>query len=78
MKQYCRYCIHCQTGNGNWCEAKKQEFSDAYFRRVNQCKLFEFCEIDAFGENPNPYKPREPYRKSEKGQREEMENYSLF
>ena len=77
MKQYCRYCIHCCTGNGNWCEAKKKSFSDAYFKRVNHCKLFEFCEIDAFAKNPNPYKPRDTYRK--RTQKEEpMENYSLF
>lgn len=59
MKQYCRYCIHCCTGNGNWCEAKEKEYSTAYFKRVNNCKLFEFCEMDAFAENPNPYRPRE-------------------
>lgn len=65
MKQYCRYCIHCYTGNGNWCGAKKKEYSTAYFKSVNNCKLFEFCEMDAFAENPNPYRPREKYKKQE-------------
>ena len=65
MKQYCRYCIHCCTGNGNWCEAKEKEYSTAYFKSVNNCKLFEFCEIDAFAENPNPYRPRDKYKKHE-------------
>ena len=63
MKQYCRYCIHCYTGNGNWCDAKEKEYSDSYFKSVNNCKQFEFCEIDAFFENEKPYKPREEYRK---------------
>ena len=76
MKQYCRYCVHCHTGNGNWCDAKEREFSDAYFKRLNNCKLFDFCEIDAFMENPNPYKPRSPYKKYERG--EQTENFSLF
>lgn len=58
MKQYCRYCIHCHTGNGNWCDVKQRSYSDSYFKALNNCKLFEFCEIDAFAENPNPYKPR--------------------
>ena len=76
MKQYCRYCIHCCTGNGNWCEAKEKEYSTAYFKSVNNCKLFEFCEEDAFMENPNPYRPREPYRKREPSV--ELDNLSLF
>jgi hypothetical protein len=76
VKQYCRYCIHCHTGNGNWCDAKEQEFSNAYFKRVNNCKLFDFCEIDAFMENPNPYRPREPYKHNEHS--DMPENLSLF
>ena len=77
MKQYFRYCIHCQIGNGYWCDAKEHEYSPSYFRSVNHCRLFEFCEMDAFAENPNPYKPRSTYRK--RTQKEEpMENYSLF
>ena len=68
MKQYCRYCVHCHTGNGNWCDKKEREYSDSYFKRANNCKDFVFCEIDAFMENPNPYKPREAYKKHEKAE----------
>lgn len=75
-KQYCRYCIHCYTGNGYWCDAKKRLYSPATFKSPNNCKLFEFCEIDAFAENPNPYRPRQPYRHYEKVS--EAENLSLF
>ena len=32
--------------------------SDGYAKRPNNCKKFDFLEIDAFGENPNPYRPR--------------------
>ena len=76
MKQYCRYCIHCHTGNGNWCDAKEREYSDSYFKIVNNCKLFDFCEIDAFLENQKPYRPREEYRKHDKT--EPIETISMF
>lgn len=77
MKQYCRYCIHCHTGNGNWCDAKEKEYSDSYFKSVNNCKLFDFCEIDAFMENPNPYRPREnKYKRST--EKQDYENFTLW
>lgn len=61
MKQYCRYCAHLYTGNGTWCSEHKKEMSDTTAKRINKCKDFAFCEIDAFFENPNPYRPRKPY-----------------
>ena len=56
MKHYCRYCIHCiaQDETEAVCEElsimiKKTSVRDA-------CKLFDFCEVDAFyicrSENP--------------------------
>jgi hypothetical protein len=65
MKQYCRYCIHLAYGNGTWCEVHEKEMADSTAKRVNTCKDFEFCEIDAFGENLDGYHPREAYRKHE-------------
>ncbi len=59
MKQYCRYCIHLSTGNGTWCEEKKKTMDDSAAKRVNKCKSFSFCEIDAFDGNAK-YKPRQP------------------
>ena len=62
MKQYCRYCAHLAYGNGTWCSEHKKEMSDSTAKRVNHCKDFAFCEIDAFCENLAGYHPREPYR----------------
>ena len=62
MKQYCRYCAYLATGNGTWCAAHEREMSDSAAKRLNRCKDFDFNEIDAFFGNPNPYRPREPYR----------------
>ena len=63
MTQYCRYCINLAAGNGTWCSKHEKEMSDSTAKRVNHCKDFDFCEIDAFGENLAGYHPREPYRK---------------
>lgn len=57
MKQYCRYCINLAYGNGTWCEAKKKDLSEAEIRRVNYCKDFDFCELDAIT-GVTIYKPR--------------------
>ena len=62
MKQYCRYCAHLACGNGTWCSKRNKEMSDSAAKRVNHCKDFDFCEIDAFCENLAGYHPREPYR----------------
>ena len=61
MKQYCRYCAHLAYGNGTWCSKHKKEMSDNTAKRVNHCKDFDFCEIDAFCENLAGYHPRESY-----------------
>lgn len=57
MNQYCRYCNHMCCGNGNYCAVHKRTFSEAYIKTINNCKDFEFNEIDALGET-NGYKPR--------------------
>lgn len=62
MKQYCRYCINLAAGNGTYCEAHETDMSDSAAKRLNHCKDFDFCEIDAFAENLAGYHPREPYR----------------
>ena len=60
MAQYCRYCQHFVTGNGNYCEERNIEPSDEYAKHTNHCKSFELNPIDAYGENQNGYQPREP------------------
>lgn len=57
MKQYCRYCAYLVTGNGTYCEKRQKELSDSYAKHINNCKDFEFCEIDAYCETSG-YKPR--------------------
>lgn len=57
MKQYCRYCSYCCYGDVAYCEKQKKTMSDEKAKRVNQCKDFEFNEIDVF--NPDKtYKER--------------------
>ena len=77
MKQYCRYCIHLAYGNGTWCSAHEKVMADSTAKRANNCKDFEFCEIDAFGENLNGYHPREMYRKHE-AQEPQGEQIQMF
>ena len=74
MTQYCRYCAHFVTGNGNWCEERGIEPSDERAKRPNKCKQFEFNPIDAF-DIGREYKPRE---KKEQIEQETMENISLW
>lgn len=63
MKQYCRYCVYMCCGNGgNWCEVKQREFPESKIKRTNNCKDFEFCEIDALY-GVDTYKPRPPRAK---------------
>lgn len=77
MKQYCRYCAHLVYGNGTWCEKHQTDMSESAAKRLNHCKDFDFCEIDAFCENPTGYHPREPYRKHQT-QEAQGEQTSLF
>lgn len=66
MAQYCRYCNNFVTGNGNYCEVKRTEPTDAQAKRANRCKLFELNPMDAFGENEKGYRPRKAVRKQGK------------
>ena len=62
----CRWCASLCTGNGIWCDAKKKCLSEPTTKRVNKCKDFEFCEIDAY--SFEKYKPRAHHDKQVKGQ----------
>ena len=73
MRQYCRYCAHFVTGNGNYCERRRFEPSDEYAKRANNCKQFDFCEIDAFGIE-HRYTPRT----TTKRKKEQLDNMSLW
>ena len=59
MTQYCRYCAHMICGDFNYCEVRKACYPEDYIKRPNHCSQWELNEIDALGENPNPYRPRE-------------------
>jgi len=56
MKQYCRYCVNLYVGNGIYCQAKKRILAEATTKSVNHCKMFNFCEIDAY-DTGRDYKP---------------------
>lgn len=57
MKQYCRYCTLCVYGDAVYCSKKEKTMSEEKAKRVNNCKDFDFNEIDVF--NPERiYKPR--------------------
>ena len=57
MKQYCRYCAHLCAGDIPYCSVKEQTMSESSAKRVNQCRDFVFCEIDAFYQTDG-YRPR--------------------
>ena len=78
MTQYCRYCNNLVTGNGIYCEVLCRELPERYCKHPTRCKQYEFNQIDAFGENPRPYRPR--VRKEEKSEVEETkgEQISMF
>lgn len=63
MAQYCRYCIHLATGNGIWCGKHEKVMAESTAKVPNRCNDFDFCEIDAFAENMQPYRPRTPRKK---------------
>lgn len=58
MTQYCRYCNHMASGDGNYCEVKNRTFTDKQICRTNKCKHFEFNPIDVL--TYETYKPRKP------------------
>lgn len=77
MKQYCRYCVHLCVNNVPYCMAHEECMSRSSCKRPNNCKDFEFADVDpelqdAFGET-NGYHPRSPRK-----QREKDEQISLF
>ena len=56
MTKYCRYCCWLCVGDAAYCGKKKKVISDKQAKHSNDCKWFDFNEIDAFGERL--YKPR--------------------
>lgn len=77
MTQYCRYCAHFITGNGNWCEEFHINPTDGFAKRPNKCKRFMFCEIDAF-DLDRTYKPRVPKKPEPEPEPEPQYVGSLF
>ena len=63
MAQYCRYCQNLYTGNDIYCAAKDKELSEAYTKRVNFCKYFDFCSVDAY-DLDKEYHPRQKREKA--------------
>ena len=59
MKQYCRYCANLVYGDSCYCEVKRECLNYNSCKRPNKCKSFELNPVDALGENPKEYKPRE-------------------
>lgn len=76
MTQYCRYCSHFVTGNGNYCEKKMIEPPDSYAKSPNRCHDFDLNPIDAYGENQNGYQPRKQKRND--GEQIRMEGVNDF
>lgn len=56
MTQYCRYCSHMFSGDGNYCEVKEASFTDKQICSTNKCKDFEYNSIDSL--TGQEYKPR--------------------
>lgn len=48
-KHSCEYCIHCNTGNGNWCSKQKRELPDYNNSHAltieNGCMYHEFIKV---------------------------------
>lgn len=45
MRQYCRYCAFCVTGNGIYCTCHEKELSESYIKHTNTCKDFAMSEL---------------------------------
>lgn len=58
MAKYCRYCAHMVSGDANYCEIKKQTFTDEQISRTNRCRDFELNPTDSL--TGRAYKPRAP------------------
>lgn len=72
MTQYCRYCNNMVCGDANYCSVRQETYSEAYIKRSNRCKDFEFNPMDALFENTDGYKPRQ------KKTGESLEYYDSF
>lgn len=57
MNQYCRYCTNCVYGDVVYCSERNFVMSEATAKRCNNCKDFEFNEIDVFNIDKK-YKPK--------------------
>ena len=57
MKQYCRYCTYLIYGDVAYCRKFEKTMRDSTAKSINNCKDFDFNEIDAFG-GDKPYTPR--------------------
>ena len=69
MKQYCRYCIYLCVNNVPYCTKHEECLSRSYCKHTNNCKDFEFADVepelqDAFGETSG-YRPRAPRKKQQ-------------
>ena len=58
MKQYCRYCAYLVYGDVPYCEKQERVMSETAAKRLNNCKGFDLCPMDAFMENEKGYQPR--------------------
>ena len=65
-RHQCRWCSSLTTGNGIYCGALKRTKSEPSTKRVNRCRYFEFCEIDAY--SFEVYKQRIQHMKQVEGQ----------
>lgn len=48
MKQYCRYCSYCSYGDVVYCSKYDETMKEEKAKRINNCKEFDFNEIDVF------------------------------
>ena len=77
-KQYCRYCANCVLVDEDvcYCEISKTTFVGSKAKSVNQCKNFDFNELDVFNIE-RKYKPIEG-RKSPQRKSDNDEQISLY
>lgn len=76
MAQYCRYCAHAHVADWLWCDIKEDFVTETRAKKPNTCKHFELNPIDAYGENPCEYHPRE--RKPKSNDQQMQMDFSSF
>lgn len=61
MKQYCKYCSNASPYGDSycWCDVKNKMIGEASASKVNNCKSFDFNEMNVF-DIGQIYKPRSP------------------